>query len=205
MNKGLKKFLLYGLPLIGAAGIIYFLNRKKKPVVPATEADVKDTSEPKPASGFPLKQGSRGDKVKELQSFINTPVDGIFGPDTENALIKFAGVRVVKDSKEFDALKKKAQGQSSSARAADLIKKFNADPSLSMYVIKDAPVESVTIDAYGAVQYLGKYKTFAGGKKYSRNDYILKTATQLGKLIFEINKGTLAGMYIVDPNLISVI
>lgn len=36
-----------------------------------------------------LRVGSRGDAVKELQSLLKIPVDGIFGNDTKEAVIKF--------------------------------------------------------------------------------------------------------------------
>lgn len=36
-----------------------------------------------------LRVGSRGDAVKELQSLLKIPVDGIFGKDTKEAVIKF--------------------------------------------------------------------------------------------------------------------
>lgn len=207
MNSTWKNILMWGLPLVAAGGLVFWINRKKKiNAPPADEKDVTDVSAPairSASSVFPLKQGSRGDKVKELQRIVGAAADGIFGPDTENALIRYAGVRIVIDQKELDALKNKAIGATNYERAKSLVDKFKQG-GVSMYVIKDALAELVTVDTFGAIQYSGKFKNFAGGKVYSREDYILVSPTKMGNLLFEINKGVLMGTYMVDPNLISL-
>lgn len=201
MNAKTKKFLAIGLPILAAGGIIYALNRKKKTgdIVAATDGDVKPAALKPVTPVFPLKQGSRNEKVKELQRTIGAEADGIFGPNTENTLIKFAGVRIVRDQKELDDLRKKANGVNSAARAADLLKKFR-EGGVSMYVIKDTIADKIVLDAYGAVQYEDKRVTLHGGKLYNNIDYVLKTYTQAGKLIFDIMRGAAAGTYIIDPN-----
>jgi hypothetical protein len=208
MNKGFKKFLMWGVPIIAGGGLIYWLNHRKKstPPPPADDNDVKDAIAPATrttSSVFPLKQGSKGDKVKELQRIIGTAADGIFGPNTENALISYAGVRIVPDQKALDELKNKAIGASNYERAKSLVDRFKQG-GVSMYVIKDATAELVEVDTFGAIQYTSRFKTFAGGKVYSNTDYQLVSPTKAGNLLFTINKGTLLGTYMVDPNLISL-
>ena len=63
---------------------------------------------------FPLKKGSKGDRVKELQGLLlkynpnalpNYGADGDFGSETENALFKQTGKKTVDNQSELDALR----------------------------------------------------------------------------------------------------
>ena len=61
-----------------------------------------------PDSSFPLQFGTCGNKVKKLQSYLNSQgsaltVDGKFGPKTEAAVQKALGVKTVSEVK-FNAL-----------------------------------------------------------------------------------------------------
>ena len=56
-----------------------------------------------------IKEGSRGEEVKTLQRLLNVAVDGIFGPNTEEAVVAFqkaAGLKVdgIVGPKTWDAL-----------------------------------------------------------------------------------------------------
>jgi hypothetical protein len=62
---------------------------------------------------FPLKKGSFGEKVKELQRALlkydakalpKYGVDGDFGTETENALFKIKGVKTINSQSELDAI-----------------------------------------------------------------------------------------------------
>jgi hypothetical protein len=200
----MRNILLIGIPLL-IGGLAVWLSTKKKAVDlgEAKEEDVKEASvaPPAPSPVFPLKQGSKGEKVKELQRLIGADPDGIFGPNTENALIAYAGVRSINTQKEMDDLAKKAIGISNRVRTDDLVNKFNTNTALNMFVIKDSTVRGVEIDAFGAAQNTDKYITLPGGKTYNRTDYVLIGSMKLsGNLLFKITKGTLAGSYVIDPN-----
>lgn len=65
---------------------------------------------------FPLKLGSRGEKVKELQRAIMSldinalkphGADGFFGRVTESALMRFTGKNIVRNQAELDIIKNK--------------------------------------------------------------------------------------------------
>lgn len=66
-------------------------SRSPAPRIPSAGARP-NNSIPANTSGFPLQKGSRGEKVKKLQKFLNhqfdagLSVDGIWGNDTEKAL-----------------------------------------------------------------------------------------------------------------------
>ncbi len=209
MSTKTKKVLMFIVPLAIAGAIVYVINKKKgKKGIDekASDNDVKPAyTAPVVSSVFPLKQGSRGEKVKDLQRIIGADPDGVFGPMTENSLIQFAGVRVVNDQAHLDALRNKAIGITSQPRAFDLLAKFQRFASnLQMYVIKTTVAPKVVVDNYGAINYTGTGISLAGGKVYSREDYVLKSVTKEGKLVFDINKGSLLGSYVIDPNAISL-
>ena len=204
-----KKVFLIAGPIAAAALIIWLINRKKKPIIDqATDDDVKPatltaSSSTGTSSSFPLKQGSRGDKVKELQRIIGADPDGIFGPNTENALIQFAAIRVVNSQKELDELRNKATGISSKSRADDLVARFKKG-GVSMYVIQATKATQVQPDVYGALIETGRALSLSGGKVYNNSDYVLSGSTKLGKLMFSITRGDLAGTYVIDPNVVSL-
>lgn len=98
MNKGLK-ITLITLGVLGTGVGLYFLFRKPKsngyidsnPSNPSNPSR-NNTGGGYSTSGFPLKRGSGGENVKNLQRFLNQSsgygltVDGKFGPATERAL-----------------------------------------------------------------------------------------------------------------------
>ena len=98
MNKGLK-ITLITLGVLGTGVGLYFLFRKPKsngyidsnPSNPSNPSR-NNTGGGYSTSGFPLKRGSGGENVKNLQRFLNQSsgygltVDGKFGPATESAV-----------------------------------------------------------------------------------------------------------------------
>jgi hypothetical protein len=209
MNLKLKRALYIFGPLAVGIGVILWVNRKRKPTPKekAEEQTADNTTAtlvaaPPPPAEFPIQQGSRGEKVREVQRALGVSADGVFGPKTEAALVAKMGVRSIRDQKQLDELKKLASGISSLSRANDLIAKYNQ--GASMFTVSTAQAERINIDAYGAIVYSGQLLSLPGNKLYNRDDYKLLMATKNGKLIFEITRCALMGKYLVDPNLITV-
>jgi peptidoglycan hydrolase-like protein with peptidoglycan-binding domain len=100
MKKHGKKILIaFALILAAAAAWYYFKKRKASQVEPGQPTPTPAGSPPAPAvSGpWPLQQGSRNTYVKALQQHLNKAhgaglvIDGIFGPKTEAAALKYEG------------------------------------------------------------------------------------------------------------------
>lgn len=218
-----QKIALWGLPIVGGLGLIYWVSRAGKnreddgkspgPVSNATDntaAVIK--SPPVTNSSFPLRVGSRNSYVTDLQKALGITADGIFGSQTETALRAAAGVTAIKDEREFkEIIAKIKSGVSATAeiaekmaRAEDLKAKFDT----GQYSIK--PLETkfwyrVQKDAFGAFNYddvgITLYKTTV----YNKNDYSIAEVTKLGNVIIYINKGTLLGSYTGDPRTITLV
>lgn len=107
-NRG---WIIGAVIMLLAAVLVFLLRKKIFPGLYGTETD--DTaSGTGTASEFPLKSGSRGEKVKKLQAHINkmwglTPVsrdymplaeDGIFGVKTEAACELFLNTKTVSET-----------------------------------------------------------------------------------------------------------
>lgn len=211
MNLKTKKALLLLLPLLVGGGAIYAMNRRNalpglKAPDPQKLTDVPTTDKVKPSSLFPLRKGTINDKVKELQRAIGLTgddIDGKFGTQTESKLLAYAGVMEVKDQAQLDQIKQMAIGISNKARAESLLTAFQKG-GMAMMCTKSCDAQLVLEDYAGALTYMPKYLPLVNGKTYNNQDYILVKVTKLGNLIFEINKGTLQGLYAVDPNKVSL-
>ena len=105
------------------AGGVFFLI---KYLMPKKDKDKKDDTTPKKdettttnkpvSSSFPLKKGSRGTLVKQVQTLLmkldskNLPkfgADGSFGTETETAIQKELGKKTIDSQADIDALQKK--------------------------------------------------------------------------------------------------
>lgn len=79
-----------------AIALVAFVGRKKQ--ASGIIDEMPGDSSPIPAvldRNLVLKQGVRGNEVKELQRLLGVAQDGIFGPITENALMQLKGVRQI--------------------------------------------------------------------------------------------------------------
>lgn len=116
-NNNKKRYILLGagvLAFLGLAGFgWWYYKRNRKTAFDELEDDTVTTTAPAsnyvPApieSGFPLKQGSKGSLVKQLQTALNTyfgqslKVDGDWGPKTTAALAS-KGLATVIDAATF--------------------------------------------------------------------------------------------------------
>jgi hypothetical protein len=216
MKSSTKKAILIMLPLVVGGSLIYAMNHKPKKVgrpIDATDPDQKltdvDTTKPtatKVQPEFPLKKGSTGEKVKELQAAIGLTgkdVDGDFGSGTEAKLLSFAGIKEVTDQAQLDEVKRKSIGISNKLRADTLVARFKKG-GVAMMCTANVSAQVVTQDSFGAITYLKKYLSLSAGKVYNSDDYKMVGSTQLGNLLFQVTRGTLAGLYAVDPNKVTV-
>lgn len=106
-----KKNIIVGIFLIVGGYYIYrYYSSKKKSVVTKNELVGVST----PTSIFPIKKGSVGTKVVEIQKFLlgidksSLPkfgADGKFGSETEDALNKYLGKKSIDSQEDFDKLK----------------------------------------------------------------------------------------------------
>lgn len=126
MNKALK-WTLIALPLLVGGFIVYKKLRKdtKGDEQPKETPTPKETPKEQPKEttttssnvGFPIKKGSKGAKVKELQNLLlrkdpkalpRFGADGDFGSETEGALKRLFNKTSVENQAEFDAIRKVA-------------------------------------------------------------------------------------------------
>ena len=85
--------------LVGGFIWLYFVNKKKATAAAETDTTTKDASIAKQIATFPLKLGSKGSQVVDLQKALNILIvggdklatDGIFGAKTLSALKKYTG------------------------------------------------------------------------------------------------------------------
>ena len=103
----MKKTIII-VSIILLIGIIYYFVIYKKKVDATTEENPtkKVNTDALNNTVFPLKKGSTGSKVKEVQNYLNKNirppfnllvVDGIFGQATEDALNREIGVKTVSE------------------------------------------------------------------------------------------------------------
>jgi lysozyme family protein len=207
MNLKTKKTLLLVLPLVAGGILIYAINRNKNKPSTKPNGQAKPATPPKTTSDFPIKVGSRGDKVKELQTaigFKGSDVDGIFGSDTLAALKDFAGISQVADQASLDQIKKKATGVSNASLAENLLSQFQKG-EVAVYTRSKITIAKVQEDVNGALLNTGTFITMAASKTYNNSDYKLVGTTKLGNLELQITSGALAGLYVVDPNTITLV
>lgn len=105
-----------GILLLGGAYFIYkyYYDKKKKPAgIEGLDTPAAPVTKPQPSSQFPLKKGSKGDKVIELQTVIfrinpnllpKFGVDGDFGSETEAAVLRLLGKRTVDSQSDINKI-----------------------------------------------------------------------------------------------------
>jgi len=115
MNKKNYKLVSVALALVGAYFVYRYFSSGKPTVLPTGQSPT-PASSPTPQNDFPLKRGSKGKKVKELQELLlkfdkkilpRFGADSDFGSETEAALVKITGKKFVLNQNELDELKAK--------------------------------------------------------------------------------------------------
>lgn len=118
------KWTLISVPIL-VGGFLIYKKLKKPDEEKLNQEKPKDTPTPTPTptppikvEGFPIKKGSKGAIVRELQQYLlridnkSLPrfgVDGSFGNETEGALKKITGKTSVDTQLEFDTIKTRAR------------------------------------------------------------------------------------------------
>ena len=115
MSSNLKNKLLIALPIfLGVGFIIWYMKKNSATAAPGvkkiggTSSSSSKTTSSSSSSGssvasvaapaptdFPLAIGSQNGSVKTLQGILGVDQDGVFGPDTQTALIALTGQSVV--------------------------------------------------------------------------------------------------------------
>jgi peptidoglycan hydrolase-like protein with peptidoglycan-binding domain len=125
-NAGKIVLISIGVIGLGAAGLFAMSKLRQKPTEVLDNSEMEDFTSPKPLpktsiashtntsgttnTGFPIKRGSKGEKVRAIQQVLASKgllaasdVIGQYGPKTEAALIK-AGFPTAIDEKAFNAI-----------------------------------------------------------------------------------------------------
>lgn len=203
-----RNLLIFG-PIALAAGIVAYVsirNRKKNTIIPTpdTAGDAVKAAVIPASSSFPLKKGSKNSKVAELQKLIGVAADGVFGSQTEAALVAKAGITSVSNQAELDKLKKTATNAINSSRGSELLTQFLTGKYSIMALVPSVYIQVVE-DYAGALNPTGKGISFKAGKYVSKDDYKLVKVTKSGNVLMQVTKGDLQGLYSVDPSTISLV
>lgn len=117
MNKNTRN-LVGGIMLIAGAYFVYRYfksGQQKKPTKPLDISDFGNISTtPITPTTFPLKKGSKGSKVLELQTvimrinpnlLIKFGADGDYGSETEGAVVKLLGKKTIDSQSDIETIK----------------------------------------------------------------------------------------------------
>jgi hypothetical protein len=107
--KKISPIIIYGVPILIGAYFIY------KSIKPSVKKGVSDTDTDTKVEKFPLKRGSRGAKVEELQKAIliydksllpKFGADKIFGSETEKAVKAILGKSTIDSQDDINKIVK---------------------------------------------------------------------------------------------------
>jgi hypothetical protein len=213
-----KKLIWYSLPILLGGYLIYRQFRRGKdegqdapPPAPYVGGG-SGTTMPSVSGVYPLRKGSRNSTVGSLQTLLNTAlkcqnktllvVDNIFGSKTEAALLDLAGKTSVTDSSDFERIKTNLSSACSLSANLDwawkLIDAQNSGRYNSLMVRQPATFYKVVKDFTGKWVSASPYTELNLPVKsnYSLQDYVLRSATNDGRLRMEIMRGDFAGMWL---------
>jgi hypothetical protein len=136
--------------------------------------------------------------------------DNDFGTKTEGALLTVYGKKQIDSAADLNVLRKNLSTTSEKSSNLDwawkLIEAQNSNRFSNLNVSSPINLISINKNFQGIWKPTGKQITLPP-RKYSLNDYVLKSALTDGTLRIEVNKGDLAGMYTtpVGANLSSIL
>lgn len=213
MKTGVK-IVLVVTGVLGIAGLVYWVSRKKykapsgQPVHSGQPGSPQlQVSSAPVSSAFPLKNGSNNSYVKQLQTALGVTADGAFGANTLAALQSQYGISTVPSQSDLNSIVNGGMStvQQNISLATSLTAQFAAG-GVCITVYPDTFCTQVNEDGAGDLNPTGLGITLSNGKYYDMTDYVLDGATMLGKVILKVSAtdGT-AGEYTLDPNNINLV
>lgn len=227
-KKGSKWTVVLGivLPIVLAAAIIWYFNRSKNKKKADQPDSLPNSQAAKPLRAvsdaeFPLKQGSKGDMVRQLQNALITAygssvlpkygADADWGSETTTAVRNKLGVAQLNSQVDFDKAIEKLQGvvstANNSSRGHMLVDKWKGNSTLQlMGGVGGTLIYGMAVDAFGALNATGTQLFLGSNQKYPRDQYALVDVTQNGYVVLQKLTGDRgpAGMYKVASANISV-
>ena len=176
----MKAIVPIGILAAGVLAAVLILRRK--PRAEQTKIQIEPIiPDPGPSTIYPIKYGSRGEKVRQLQIALAITPDGKFGTNTLNTLQKKAGVSEINDEAQFASVLNKVRGISQQSEvdatrmklSNDIIARKKAMPFSTMTIAYDTQVNEQRIDT-----------VFKTGTKF--NDWSAISTTNSGFLIVRI-------------------
>jgi hypothetical protein len=219
-----KKLIWYSLPVLLGGFLIYKQLTKGKqkgqddvppppppaPNLPSTGGGRNTSS---PAATYPLKKGSKNSTVGSLQSILNTAltckgkallvVDNSFGAKTETALFELTGKKSIASESDFNDVKSKLASLCTLTRNLDwawnLVDAAKTGNFTNLVVDKEIKLYKVKKDFLGKWVYDSPAMILTlTPRKYSMQDYFVRSATADGGLRIEVWRGANKGMWITQ-------
>jgi hypothetical protein len=191
----MKAIVPIGILAAGALATVLILRKKPKAEHTKTQIDP-IIPDPSPSTIYPIKYGSRGEKVNQLQIALAIYPDGIFGTNTLNTLQKKAGVSQINDEAQFASVLNKVRGISQQSEvdatrlklSYDIIARKKLMPFSTMTIAYDTQVTEQKMDTISLQKdkfvSLGISQVFKTGTKF--NDWSAISTTNSGFLIVRI-------------------
>lgn len=113
MAKNTNKIIAGVIAIVGVYYIVRYYKGKKDSPIPSPEPTPEPTPTPSAKDNFPLKKGSKGARVSQVQSILlkidksllpKFGADGDFGNETEAAVVKVLGKKSVDSQADIDRL-----------------------------------------------------------------------------------------------------
>jgi hypothetical protein len=199
-------YVIFGVPIAIALYFVYKAVKKPSEKKEKAEAVVEEDNTPKPTSSpksssnsddFPLKKGSKGAKVKELQNALLSAgqtvvgtADGDFGKNTETAVKNVLGKTTVDSQAEIDKIKtQKATSDQIAERKAlaySLVNKLLANSKLDFRAIKKNTLTQYYLTTDGRYEN-PTFVTYDFGSKIETSGYKRVYVTTDGFITIDLN------------------